>query len=162
MESFKFVKPFIYGRVRTRQFFFVLANQRKEKEKEDYLFNGFATTSPHFVSLGEDIYSGYKIPCAMNETEPACLENLYWKHYLYPNTHTVCLFRVHVVHPYSSIDTTAAWKKLCFILFFSKYYDIFNIDKYLIFKGKKYFFFLMISQKIFKNLKYLPISNIFI
>ena len=23
---------------------------------------------------------------------------------------------VHVVHPYSSIDTTAAWKKLCFIL----------------------------------------------
>ena len=26
------------------------------------------------------------------------------------------LISVHVVHPYSSIDTTAAWKKLCFIL----------------------------------------------
>ena len=27
-----------------------------------------------------------------------------------------CLVSVQVVHPYSSIDTTAAWKKLCFIL----------------------------------------------
>ena len=29
---------------------------------------------------------------------------------------SICLVRVHVVHPYSSIVTTAAWKKLCFIL----------------------------------------------
>ena len=29
---------------------------------------------------------------------------------------SICLVSVHVVHPYSSIDTTAAWKKLLFIL----------------------------------------------
>ena len=29
---------------------------------------------------------------------------------------SICLVRVHVVHPYSSIDTIAAWKKLRFIL----------------------------------------------
>ena len=29
---------------------------------------------------------------------------------------STCLVSVHVVHPYSSIDTTAASKKLCFIL----------------------------------------------
>ena len=28
----------------------------------------------------------------------------------------ILLVSVHVVHPYSSINTTAAWKKLCFIL----------------------------------------------
>ena len=28
----------------------------------------------------------------------------------------VCLYSVHVVHPYSSIDNTTAWKKSCFIL----------------------------------------------
>ena len=29
---------------------------------------------------------------------------------------SICLVSIHVVHPYSSIDTTAAWKKLRFIL----------------------------------------------
>ena len=29
---------------------------------------------------------------------------------------SMCLISVHAVHPYSSIDTTAAWKKLRFIL----------------------------------------------
>ena len=29
---------------------------------------------------------------------------------------SIRLVSVHVVHPYSNIDTTAAWKKLCFIL----------------------------------------------
>ena len=29
---------------------------------------------------------------------------------------SIRLVSVHVVHPYRSIDTTAAWKKLCFIL----------------------------------------------
>ena len=29
----------------------------------------------------------------------------------------ICLVSIHIVHPYSSIDTTAAWKKLRFILF---------------------------------------------
>ena len=29
---------------------------------------------------------------------------------------SICLVSVHVVHPYSSMDMTAAWKKLCFIL----------------------------------------------
>ena len=28
---------------------------------------------------------------------------------------SICLVSIHVVHPYSSIDTTAAWKKLRFI-----------------------------------------------
>ena len=28
---------------------------------------------------------------------------------------SICLVNVHVVHPYSSIDTNAAWKKLCSI-----------------------------------------------
>ena len=31
-------------------------------------------------------------------------------------TYSCCLVSIHVVHPYSSIDTTAAWKKLRFIL----------------------------------------------
>ena len=31
---------------------------------------------------------------------------------------SLCLVSVHVVHPYSSIDTTVAWKKLHFILLF--------------------------------------------
>ena len=29
---------------------------------------------------------------------------------------SICLVSIHVVHPYSRLDTTAAWKKLCFIL----------------------------------------------
>ena len=28
----------------------------------------------------------------------------------------ICFVSIHVVHPYSRIDTTAAWKKMCFIL----------------------------------------------
>ena len=34
------------------------------------------------------------------------------------------LVSVHVVHPYSSIDTTAAWKKLRFILFDSSAFNM--------------------------------------
>ena len=34
--------------------------------------------------------------------------------------------RVHVVHPYSSIDTTAAWKKLRFILSVRSDFHIIN------------------------------------
>ena len=37
---------------------------------------------------------------------------------------------IHVVHPYSSIDTTAAWKKSCFIL--SDRSDFHMIDSLLI------------------------------
>ena len=29
---------------------------------------------------------------------------------------SIRLVNVHVIHPYSNIDTTPAWKKLCFIL----------------------------------------------
>ena len=41
-----------------------------------------------------------------------------------------CFVRVHVVHPYSSIDATAAWKKLRFIL--SVRSDFHMIDSLLI------------------------------
>ena len=40
------------------------------------------------------------------------------------------LVSVHVVHPYSSIDTTAAWKKLHFIL--SVRFDFHMTDSLLI------------------------------
>ena len=36
--------------------------------------------------------------------------------YLPSSFFSIRLVSVHVVHPYSSIDTTAAWKKLRFIL----------------------------------------------
>ena len=41
--------------------------------------------------------------------------------YIYCHPQTDCfvvsqLFSVHVVHPYSCIDSTASWKKSCFIL----------------------------------------------
>ena len=39
---------------------------------------------------------------------------------------SIRLFSVHVVHPYGSIDTTAAWKKLRFIL--SERSDIYVTD----------------------------------
>ena len=35
-----------------------------------------------------------------------------------------CFVRVHAVHPYSSIDTTAAWKKLRFVLSVRSDFDI--------------------------------------
>ena len=43
---------------------------------------------------------------------------------------SVRLISVHVVHPYTSIDTTAAWKKLCFIL--SLRFDIHMTDSLLL------------------------------
>ena len=36
--------------------------------------------------------------------------------YLPSSFFSICFVSVHVVHPYSSIDTTATWKKLRFIL----------------------------------------------
>ena len=41
-----------------------------------------------------------------------CLQGLFspWSFF------SIRLLSIHVVHPYSSIDTTAAWKKLCYIL----------------------------------------------
>ena len=50
-----------------------------------------------------------------------CLHDLFNKArsilvWLPSNFFSIRLFSVHVVHPYSSIDTTAAWKKLHFML----------------------------------------------
>ena len=42
---------------------------------------------------------------------------------------SVTLVSVHVVHPYSRTDTTAAWKKLCFILLDK--FDFHKIDDLL-------------------------------
>ena len=43
---------------------------------------------------------------------------------------SICLVSIHVVHPYSRIDTTAAWKKLHFILLDKS--DFHMIDNLLI------------------------------
>ena len=43
---------------------------------------------------------------------------------------SILLVNVHAVHPHSSIDTTAAWKKLCFIL--SVRFDYHMTDSLLI------------------------------
>ena len=40
------------------------------------------------------------------------------------------LVSIHVVHPYSSMDTTDAWKELCFILLDRS--DFFKADNLLI------------------------------
>ncbi len=50
--------------------------------------------------------------------------------YSYKTGISSCFVSVHVVHLYSSIDTTAAWKKLCFIL--SVRSDFYMIDSLLI------------------------------
>ena len=46
---------------------------------------------------------------------------------LLSNLFSICFVSVHVMHPYSRIDTTVAWKKLRFILSDSS--DIHMIDK---------------------------------
>ena len=58
----------------------------------------------------------------------------------------VCLVSVQVVHPYSSIDTTAAWKKLCFIL--SVRFDFHMIEKTV--KLENWGFF----ERIIKSVSY--------
>ena len=41
---------------------------------------------------------------------------------------SICLVSVHMVHPYSRIDITASWKKLCFILLDkSNFHMIYNL-----------------------------------
>ena len=62
---------------------------------------------------GRWLYSCCFVGCCHLDMFNAAYSILVW---LMPSFFSIHLVSVHVVHPYSSIDTTAAWKKLCFIL----------------------------------------------
>ena len=64
-----------------------------------------------FVMGGRWPYSWYLVRCCRQDLFNIACNILVWL----PSSFFSCLVSVQVVHPYSSIDTTAAWKKLHFI-----------------------------------------------
>ena len=84
---------------------------------QEYVTYEFVSTSPAclvrqtwivFVTGGKWPYSCCFVGC--------CLQGGSILVQLPSSYFTIHLVSVHVVHPYSSIDTITAWKKLCFIL----------------------------------------------
>ena len=80
-----------------------------------------------FVMGGRWPYSWCLVGCCRQDLFKIARSILVW---LPSSLFSSCFVRVHVVHPYSSIDTTAAWKKLRFIL--SVRSDFHIIDSLLI------------------------------
>ena len=66
-----------------------------------------------FVMRGRWLYSCWFVGCCLQVLYNIARSILIW---LPLSFFSIRLVSVHVVHPYSSIDTTAAWKKLRFIL----------------------------------------------
>ena len=80
-----------------------------------------------FVMGGRWPYSWCLVGCCRQDLFNIARSILVWLPFSFFSSHFV---RVHVVHPYSSIDMTAAWKKLGFIL--SVRSDFHMIDSLLI------------------------------
>ncbi len=80
-----------------------------------------------FLGFRIDILSNIKIVNFLDVTLD--LSNNSYKPFM-SSFFSICFVSIHVVHPYSSIDTTTAWKKLRFIL--SVWSDFHIIDSLLI------------------------------
>ena len=66
-----------------------------------------------FVMGGRWPYNCCFVCCCLQELFSTARSILVW---LPLSFFSICIVSVHVMHPYSSIDTTTIWKKLCFIL----------------------------------------------
>ena len=66
-----------------------------------------------FLMGGRWLYSCFFVGCCLHDLFNISRGIL---PYLSSSFFSICLVSVNVVHPYSSIDTNAAWKKLRFIL----------------------------------------------